>query len=336
MPSANRSLDEPLDLGHNIFHYEPNVIPTYDDNHSPVLLASESNAGTSPPKLIILCTWLGGATTPRVNKYVAGYRRMFPTAHLLLIRTIVLDITVRTFGALRAQLQPARDAISKILGQQRAHGEQEEQQADLFSHNGSTDGPNDILLHIFSHGGCNRALQLAWSMGATSSSSPKLLLRDHLRLVVFDCCPGDASFVKAYNAALVSLPETRFLDVRSLGAPLVYGAVAAMQGLQAAGLVRSVRELRRELNDPGAFGTRTRRLYLYSRADAMVAAEDVLAHAREAGRELGCRVGAVGFEEAAHCALVREDEGRYWGAIEDWWTGDDPSQSPGMQVVSKL
>lgn len=334
MPPANRPLDEPLDLGYNIFHYEPSVSPTHDDNHNSMPLANGTDPRTSPPRLIILCTWLGGATTPRINKYVAGYRRVFPTAHLLLIRTIFLDISVRTFGTLRAQLQPAREAISKILGQQRNPSEQQEQQAGLFSHDGSPDGPDDVLLHIFSHGGCNRALQLAWSIGSTCSSPH--LLRDHLRLIVLDCCPGDASFAKAYNAALVSLPETRVLDLRALGAPLVYGAVAAMQGLQAAGLVRSVRELRRELNDPGAFGTRARRLYLYSRADAMVAAEDVLAHAREARGELGCRVGAVGFEEAAHCALVREDEGRYWGAVEDWWAGGDLAQTPGVRGVSKL
>ncbi|KAK7955229.1 hypothetical protein PG996_016039 [Apiospora saccharicola] len=164
----------------------------------------------------------------------------------------------------------------------------------------------DILLHTFSQGGFNRAFQLVWSMGATS-------LRDRLRIVIFDCCPGDASFTKAHNAALVSLPATRFINLRFLGVPLLYGAVAAMTGLQSARLVRSMPELRRELNDPAAFGTRAPQLYLYSRADAMVTTEDVLRRPWDAWRELGCMVGTVGFEEAAHCALVGEDEGRYWG-----------------------
>ncbi|KAK8137531.1 hypothetical protein PG984_003024, partial [Apiospora sp. TS-2023a] len=292
--------DEPFHLGNNIFHYEPSINPTYVDNHSTVTLAAENNAGTSPPRLIILCTWLGGATTPRINKYVAGYRAMFPTAHLLLIRTVFLDISVPSAS-------PGRDFEN--TGQARNHSEQPQQQAGHFnvSNVGSTDGPNDILLQIFSHGGCNRALQLRWSMGSTS-------LRDRLRLVIFDCCPGDASFVKDYNAALISLPETRFVDIRSLGAPLVYGAVAAMTALQRAGLVRSVRELRRELNDPAAFGTRARRLYLYSLADTMVAAEDVLSHSREASRGLGCVVGTVGYKDAAHWEVL----GGYRGLVGAW------------------
>lgn len=150
-PAKHHLVDAPLDLGNNIYHYEPKTSPTHDDNHSRVPLTAEAYAGTSPPKLSILCTWLDGATTPRVKKYVDGYRARFRTAHLLLIGTVFLDISVRTFGALRAQLQPARDAISRIMGQQRNHSEPQQQPA----------GPDDILLHIFSHGGCNRALQLA-------------------------------------------------------------------------------------------------------------------------------------------------------------------------------
>ncbi|KAK8067277.1 hypothetical protein PG997_014024 [Apiospora hydei] len=312
MPPATRQTEEPIDLGNNIFLYETTTTKSHNDANTSPLPAAEADLETPPPpRLIILCTWLGGATTQRVNKYVAGYQALYPT-HLLLIRTVFIDISLRTFAALRAQLQPARDAISRIMEQ-----------------HPNDDGLNNgILLHIFSHGGCNRALQLAWSHGSSPSSQ---LFRDNLRLVVFDCCPGDASFDKAYKAAIISLPQTRFLDVRSLGAPLVYGAVAAIHGLQSAGLMRSVRELRRELNDPSAFGTQAGRLYLYSRADAMVAAEDVLAHAREAGAGLGCAVETVEFEEAAHCALVREDAQRYWGAVKDGW-GRKGSTRPARRV----
>ncbi|KAK7966249.1 DNA repair protein rhp57 [Apiospora aurea] len=319
MPPATRQTEEPIDLGNNVFLYQPATIISPHDANTSALPAAEADLETPPPppRLIILCTWLGGVTTPRVNKYVAGYQALYPTAHLLLIRTVFLDISVRTFATLRAHLQPVRDAISRIM-EQHPNGD------GLNSGGGGADGADGILLHIFSHGGCNCALQLAWSMGSSPSSQ---LFCDNLRLVVFDCCPGGASFGKAYNAAIVSLPQTtRFLGVRSLGAPLVYAAVAAVHGLQSAGLMRSVRELRRELNDPVAFRARAGRLHLYSRADEMVAAEDVLAHAREAEAGLGCAVGTVGFEEAAHCALVREDAQRYWGAVKDGWARKDPTR----------
>jgi len=172
---------------------------------------------------------------------------------------------------------------------------------------------------------------------SSSEPPPPLLLRGHLRLVVFDCCPGDATFEKAYNAALLSLP-LRF-PIRTLGAPLVYGAVAMVHGLQSAGLMRSVSELRRELNDPTAFGTQARRLYLYSKGDVMVAAEDVLTHAQEARERLGCAVEIVGFEQAAHCALIREDAKRYWDAIKKGWDASgsiQPGQSVERLYVSKL
>jgi hypothetical protein len=191
-----------------------------------------------------------------------------------------------------------------------------QQPKDDQTTNGS--GGGDVLLHIFSHGGCNTAIQLALSMHEAAGT----LLCDHLRQVVFDCCPGDASFEKAYNAAVLSLPpsSSRLPLVRALSLAAVYSSVAAITGLQNAGLMRSVRDMRRALNDPAVFGTRARRLYLFSRADRMVGPADVQSHARLA-RESGYEVGLTLFRESPHCALVTEDAARYWRAIQDCWTG---------------
>ncbi|RYP26354.1 hypothetical protein DL767_008076 [Monosporascus sp. MG133] len=298
---------EPISLGNNIFLYQPSQRrqsqhqPTTEEVFVPL---------PSPPSLIILCTWLGGATTRRVDKYVSGYRDQYPGASILLVRTIFLDIAVRSFAALRAQLKPARDAIITLLEQE---GDDENKRQD-------GQRKKDILLHIFSHGGCNMAIQLAISMDQQAGS----LLRDRLRLVIFDCCPGDASFGKAYNAAMLSLPQQ---FPRMLGTPLVYGAVSVIYGLQSAGLMPSVREMRCILNDLELFGGRTDRLYLLSRDDRMVRVEDALSHARLA-RKLGYRVGTVLFEKAAHCALVMEDAEKYWSAIRNSLWGKGLPQQP--------
>lgn len=288
-------VSEPQDLGNNIFLHRPAPAP-----------ASPSDGAAPAPTLIVLCTWLGGASTPRVYKYVDGYRARYPHAYVLLLRTVFADLALRSFATLRARLRPAHEAIAAIL-------------------QGTAPGGRDVLLHVFSHGGCNTALQLMADPGDGGAR-----MRARLGLVVFDSCPGDASFAHAYQAALVSLPAGRPL-IRALGMPLVGGAVATIHVLQSTGVMHSVRELRRELLNPAVFGSAPARLYLYSRGDAVVSAADVRTHAHAARRGLGCRVGTVGFESADHCALVLEDKEKYWRAVREAWAAWE-----GSEVIEKV
>lgn len=79
----------------------------------------------------------------------------------------------------------------------------------------------------------------------------------------------------------------------------------------------------RELNDEDMFDNGVPRVYLYSRADQMVGWEEVEGHAAVA-RSTGWDVEIVRFEGSAHCGHVREDKGRYWGAVlEAWKRGGD-------------
>lgn len=292
--SNTTGVGEPQDLGNNIFLHRPTPAPA---SPSP----SDGAAPAPAPTLIVLCTWLGGASTPRVYKYVAGYRARYPHAYILLLRTVFADLALRSFATLRARLRPAHEAIAAILPR-------------------TATGGRDVLLHVFSHGGCNTALQLM-----ADPDDHGALIRARLGLIVFDSCPGDASFAHAYQAALISLPASRPL-LRALGMPLVGGAVATIHVLQSAGVMHSVRELRRELLNPAVFGSAPARLYLYSRGDAVVSATDVLSHAHGARRGLGCRVGTVGFESADHCALVLEDKEKYWRAVREAWEAWEGSE----------
>lgn len=273
-------------LGPNIF-----LLPPLREKH---LESAARDASSDEPSVIILCTWLGGATARRVAKYSTGYRDLYQGATILVIRTVMMDLTVRSFDALRACLAPARKAIASLLSA----------------------GPQKTgtgLLHMFSHGGCNTALQLLASMSAPERSS----LQDCLRLVVFDCCPGDTSFTRAYEAGLLSLPTQ--MPLRStLGAAAVCGFVSVIQALQRTGLMRSVEDMRQELNAPWAFGPAARRLYLFSEGDRAVAPQDVLSHAKQ-GEMLGFRVMTARFRDAPHCSLLVEDAVRYWGVIRRHW-----------------
>ncbi|KAA8642613.1 uncharacterized protein ATNIH1004_011558 [Aspergillus tanneri] len=102
---------------------------------------------TSSPALIALCTWLGGATTQRIQKYITGYRALYPNSAILLIATRILEISALPFSVLHARLAPARDVIRRFV-----------------SSDTEKEGTDSFLLHIFSHGGCNTAIQLALSL----------------------------------------------------------------------------------------------------------------------------------------------------------------------------
>jgi DNA repair protein RAD57 len=281
-------------VGQNIFLFKPDVTKS----------ATKGDKREGSPALVILCTWLGGSTTRRVHIYTAGYHQLFPNAHILLIRTTLADITMRSFRQIRERLAPARDAINRIAGQTKSSGHE-------------IDG--SILLHIFSHGGCNTAIQLAVSMREAGLGLP-------LGRIVFDCCPGDATFRKAYNAAVLSLPSSQ--PARSIGSLALYPSIAAITGLQSLRIMSSVRELRAQLNHPAVFGSHARRLYLYSAADQMVDFRDVQLHL-EAARGRGYQAEGVLFWRSAHCALILEDAARYWTAIEKFWQEGDQLRAIG-------
>ncbi|KAI9045018.1 putative DNA repair protein (Rad57) [Aspergillus affinis] len=301
---AAMSSFEPLrPLANNIFLYEPSR-----------LAEAEARRPRDDPPLIILCTWVGGAIPRHINKYVTTYLHLYPHSCLLLITTHILDISVRSFRAVRARLKPARDTIRRIL---QAEGVG---LGDGDSDSANAESRQRALLHVFSHGGCNTAVQLALSMSDDTDLIGNGGLR-HLPLqaVIFDSCPGDDSFPRMYNAAAVSFPQA--FPLGFLESVLLYPSMAAIFGLQRAGLMNSVRRLRLEMNDSAVFRS-ARRLYLYSKADDMVPWEAVQRHVEEARRQ-GHWVQGELFRYSPHCALIQEDAARYWGAIQAFWRGDD-------------
>ncbi|PWY83561.1 hypothetical protein BO70DRAFT_379341 [Aspergillus heteromorphus CBS 117.55] len=266
-------------IGQNIYLHEPSATPQSPD-----------------PALIIICTWFGGATPRRISKYTTRYRQNYPDTSILLLVSSIRDFTVRSFNAVDPNLTPARDSITRIL----------------------QSNPNaSILLHVFSNGGCNTVTHLARSM-KDASLAGGVDFKSALKLIVFDCCPGDTSFQRFWNAAAVALPTTQ--PGRALGSAVLYPTARAVSALQSVGVMRSIDVYRAELNDPAVFGKPARRLYLYSLVDDMIPWEEVERHLDEA-RERGYEAGGVRFEDGRHCALVMSDEERYWGAVRRAWEG---------------
>lgn len=157
------------------------------------------------------------------------------------------------------------------------------------------------------------------SNGDGSSVSSPSPAPPALAAVIFDCCPGHSGFSRAYRAAALSIPPNLPLPLHYMANTSVYATVAGITLAQNIGFMASIDDLRRDLNDMTLFGGKeVDRLYLYSKEDEVVDWEAVRGHASQA-REMGGRVQERRFEKGMHCALVMEDEEKYWGAVTEFW-----------------
>lgn len=320
------------DLGNDIWLYEPR-----DNENNPKQRTEwiRPSVKRHPPALIILCTWLGGATTKRIEKYTEGYHRLWPCSRILLIRTTLSEYLFQSTTSLRKRLRPAHHEIRK-LGLER--------QSQLQDEHTSEPESGEIILHIFSQGGSNTATQLLESMNAILSTlGQKGPLP--LRQIVLDSCPGDPGIHSSFTAGAYSLPETSLL--RPLSSTALFILIAGLAGMEATGLKKPLaKKMRSQLNDPAIFSARATRLYLTSEADTIVDSRDVEEHRNQAAAK-GLTTDILRFRRAGHCSLVLEDGAAYWNAIASAWEksaapstaqstghGEDkgPPQSPPVSI----
>lgn len=260
------------------------------------------------PSIVVLCTWLGGASPRRIAKYTFKYRQTYPGTPILLIRTVMMDLALRPALLLRHRLKPAIAAISKYV----------------------TTPEDGILLHMFSNGGANMAVQLAIALRSVIRSSVSF---SPFRMVILDCCPTFTSFRSQYHAAVFSLPSSQ--PVNLLGRSVMFPFVGSVAILQNLGLVGSGADLRKDLNRWSVFGASPLRLYMYSKTDTTVPYYDVESHKADAERK-GYTVQSLSFDEAPHCALINAGEDRYWDAIISGWTTACQNQASPGTIRSKL
>ncbi|KAI8942169.1 hypothetical protein NX059_000257 [Plenodomus lindquistii] len=236
--------------------------------------------------LILLCAW-NAAAGKHIAKYTASYRRLFPSSRILLIRCFTPDLFRRP-SAYAPLLKPAMDLVAE-----------------------HTKLGDEVLVHSWSNGGGNQINELAKAWLAQYGEKLPM------RVQVLDSSPTRGPWMKSHAAISASLPKTIFWRW--------FGPLAVHLLLIATFLVNTATfkenkmvVLYRELNDEKVFDTKVPRVYLYSRADAMVGFEEADEHADIAIAK-GWDVVKVHFEKSAHCGHVREDEAKYWGAIMEAW-----------------
>ncbi len=246
---------------------------------------------SSPPKLIILVTWMS-AHPLHISKYIVGYRIHYPASRIVVIRSSPQDLFYRPTSTQRRRVAPA---VSAVLSSCSATGHDPE-----------------IILHVFSNGGSHqtRNLLLAYSETTSRPFPP--------HITIFDSCPGRATFRRSVLALSSALPS--FLPARLLLLLLIYTAVSAYWVIFIPfGIPDPIDRVRTALSNRKMMQRETKRCYIYSETDPMVGWRDVEAHARDAAKA-GFLVHCEKFEKSGHCAHVRVGGGtRYWAIVNTLW-----------------
>lgn len=241
------------------------------------------------PSLVVLCTWMS-AHRKHISKYTQQYCKQYPDAEILIVESEVADLTYRTHSSQQARLQPARDVLLSHTSQH-AQGHSKRQ----------------AVLHIFSNGGSQCAIQLATSL-------PEDVRRQAFSAVVFDSCPGTATYCRTVQALTLAMPESPL--TKYLGTPILRIVVFLLYlVLFLTRAEDAISKIRKQLNDHKLFSPDVPRLYIYSKADQLVPHQDVKSHADDAKIKGYRAISEVLFEASAHCAHAMVHKEQYWEAV---------------------
>jgi hypothetical protein len=251
-----------------------------------------SNDEDEGPDLIIICAWFR-ALPKYTAKYLAAHHNRYPQAQILLLRSNIGDMQHTPYSAQRKRMLP----VVRIIESLPPH-------------------KNDpimkkILLHIFSNGGSNSAVQLASAWRQTHSTPLPI------SAMVLDSAPGSSSLGLAAKAITSSFPSQHRWWV-TIAVYLFVLPLVALPAFVPGGGGFLIDVLRERLNDPVFFPRGAARVYLCSEGDGLVLMRDVEAHA-EGAEEAGFEAQVVRFGESGHVGHVREDGGRYWGSVWGLW-----------------
>jgi hypothetical protein len=247
----------------------------------------------SAPSLILLMTWTG-AHGRHISKYTTQYAKMFPSSHIMVITTSSADFLFRSSKRKQHRLQPAVKYIRNL------------QQIPCRSTGG-------ILMHVFSEGGSNKACEFATAyLRSTGTQLP-------ISALYLDSTPGHPRYLRLCSALAKSFPPIPVLSQIALVlATFMLGIVWVLYHGFVGYDNNPVTKSRKQLLDPALFNLTIPRCYLYSKADAQIAWQDVYEHAGASMQYSGC-VTEVIFEDSSHVDHARKEPERYWDAVTAVW-----------------
>jgi Eukaryotic protein of unknown function (DUF829) len=262
--------------------------------YEPAQVTDLSGSPTHSPATIVLCAWMDAAPK-HIEKYLVTYKKLYPTARILVITISLADFFLKSEAARRAEISPAVTVL-------------------LSPGSGATQSPPGILVHVFSNGGVKRL------HGLTGLYYEKS--RPHAALpasaVIFDSAPGSPQIRRDVHALMAGAPRLLFL--RLPFAALTYILVFLLVLLHKfTPFLKSIVEgIRDGLNDGKTLSSAATRCYIYSEEDKSVGPEPIEAHAADA-HEKGIKVIMNKFHGSGHVAHMKHDEGRYWDIVQRTW-----------------
>ncbi|KAH8688936.1 hypothetical protein GQ44DRAFT_720610 [Phaeosphaeriaceae sp. PMI808] len=249
-----------------------------------------SSTGTDhQPRLIIISSWTG-VKDAHIAKYMAKYQALYPAAQILLLRS-TMSCIVRP-----SQIASAMRIAASVL-------------RTAFQTPPSSSSP-PLLIHILSNGGSSSIANLYEQFAAMAGPKDEKRFPPHV--TIFDSCPG--LFRIPCAVAFVSVGLASFQ--RLIAVPLLYAFATFWTASMALGLLpNSLAGWYNSHNNHPANNAEVRRVYIYSRTDALTDYRDVEAHAADA-KTKGFFVALEKYEGSAHVAHLRKDEIRYWEIVK--------------------
>ena len=238
--------------------------------------------------LVVLCTWMS-ANRKHIAKYTQQYRLQYPDADILVVESGVAEMVYRTNKSQQYRVRPACDVIQAYI-----------------SDDAPGRGKRQVVLHVFSNGGAQTAIQLATGLRRPNAFSA----------IIFDSCPGTATYQRTVEAMTLSMPRTPVTKV--LGPPMLHIVLCLLYlVLFITRTEDAITRIRKQLNDHSLFSPDVPRLYLYSKADRLVPYQDVKGHVNDAKTNGYLATTELLFETSAHCAHAMAHKERYWEAVAE-------------------
>ena len=266
---------------------------------------TDSNPSTGP-HLVILCSW-AFAQPRHISKYLRSYQERYPEAQILLIQSDTGNLLWRPDAWQMPMFNAAVSTITDYLQQ--------------------TTSKSAILLHVFSNGGSYTAIQLANAYRRTHAQLPPSDNPHDLPInaIIFDSSPSPPRLSLGIKAISMGLPRSRLANY--LGKPIIslsLSIFAVLHELRISELAMA--KAYRESNAVPFLKEDVPRAYVYSKVDAVMGEEDILAHARAARGKLGVGEGDVDgrvrteeFVGSSHVNHMAVDVERYWGIVSETW-----------------
>ncbi|CAG9992166.1 unnamed protein product [Clonostachys byssicola] len=266
--------------------------------YTPTTTDSEPTVSSrNAPKVVILTTWIF-ARRDHIAKYVEQYQALYPGATILVIESFLYHF-LRPF-TLREELTPVVPAIRGILGD-----------------GANQTGKPQLLLHVFSNSGLGTSWVLRNVYQAESPANDKGILPQHA--TIFDSSPGRYDYWAVVAALLYGIPSSAWLQ-RIAAMPLAHMLSGGIWvWCRVFGGEDWVLRYAQAANNPSRVDE-VCRAYAYGRADRLVPAHWVEAHAADATVQGFNVKKMVDFgAKSAHVAHARTDPSRYWALVADTW-----------------